>query len=801
MGAADFRAHLSALLAEYERVQAINRQLSAESRIASTGLATASMTFHKHLAGAIEESSPLKARQVWQATLAPMSLRTMSGSSLEGQHIRHSEDTVASGGSGAFDMVEHERLNESVPAERDNVTHLNAESPVHALAEVGFSTAAVLEIPDLGDSFDSPLQSPDTRRSRRRDPTQSRLGCSSITASKRGFSNTMSRRLERCLVLWDGWQIPPDGLPEVPSPRAARRQPTAATGTLAQLALGLRSGDALRSSSILQCLVIRPSSPLKILWDLLSICFLAYDVIYIPLMVFNITESILTKSMVWITLFFWSIDLIFQFFTGYNSGGLVEMRPHKVITNYLRTWFIMDVIIVGTDWFAFSFESDDADSFGVLRVGKSLRMTRMFRVLRMLRIVKVSKILEDLGEWSVPEAASLLLTITKFVLSIVLVSHFLACAWYGIGVSGLAEPHNWVKHFEDEWGENASFLWRYTTAAHWALTQFTPASMEVVPRNTAERMMAIVVPLFAIGTISSFFSNISNSLMQLRKMREEVSRQQDLARRYMSAKRVSLDLGNRVFGCLRESGFSAAQRQQVHISDVEAFQMLPDNIRLELHSEVFLPVLLPHSFFHCLNDMDRDVMRRICQSAISEQTLAAKRQLFTMGDQARYTYFVVSGSVDYEKGWGNEKTIGSVGCCIAELSLWVQWEHQGTLSASTTCELALVSAEDFRSLANRSQGSLLCRFYAQACLDTVTDDQGCVTDMPFELDVHQEIVRKALEQYCDVSTTIAGSECSPPERKLSAPNFLFHWGGNTQAHYKSPLQWFRAGVTGSGGMC
>lgn len=88
--------------------------------------------------------------------------------------------------------------------------------------------------------------------------------------------------------------------------------------------------------------------------------------------------------------------------------------------------------------------------------------------------------------------------------------------------------------------------YQYTTSLHWSLTQFTPASMEVVPTNAPERTYTSCVIIFALVIFSSFVSAITGSVTALQQARERSLRNQMLLRRYLSERGVSTALVFRI---------------------------------------------------------------------------------------------------------------------------------------------------------------------------------------------------------------------------------------------------------------
>merc|ERR1712176_173624 len=101
-----------------------------------------------------------------------------------------------------------------------------------------------------------------------------------------------------------------------------------------------------------------------------------------------------------------------------------------------------------------------------------------------------------------------------------IMNHYLACFWFFLFMS-LQSDHNYVCAGTSDctWTEvafggdrNVPIMYAYSTALHWSLTQFTPASMEVTPKNAYERFFNIVVIVMALVIFSSFVSSITQAM-------------------------------------------------------------------------------------------------------------------------------------------------------------------------------------------------------------------------------------------------------------------------------------------------
>eukprot|EP00418_Pyrodinium_bahamense_P061404 CAMPEP_0179163932 /NCGR_PEP_ID=MMETSP0796-20121207/80410_1 /TAXON_ID=73915 /ORGANISM="Pyrodinium bahamense, Strain pbaha01" /LENGTH=271 /DNA_ID=CAMNT_0020866309 /DNA_START=8 /DNA_END=823 /DNA_ORIENTATION=- len=95
-----------------------------------------------------------------------------------------------------------------------------------------------------------------------------------------------------------------------------------------------------------------------------------------------------------------------------------------------------------------------------------------------------------------PGGPSLACAAVRALVGSTLLANCAALPWYALGMR--EEELTWMvqQGIRDE-----SLGYRYATALHWAVCQFTFATMEVVPVNAAERAFALVVPLLAIVTL------------------------------------------------------------------------------------------------------------------------------------------------------------------------------------------------------------------------------------------------------------------------------------------------------------
>ena len=129
-------------------------------------------------------------------------------------------------------------------------------------------------------------------------------------------------------------------------------------------------------TGFLRHFMIFPSSPGKLTWDVIGAALIVYDLFAISMQVFSPPETAFTIFMQWLILIYWTVNMLVSCMVGYIDKGIFVMVPHKVILHYLKTWFLIDIIVVGSDWiFSLSESGNSAESS--VKLLRSLRLFRM----------------------------------------------------------------------------------------------------------------------------------------------------------------------------------------------------------------------------------------------------------------------------------------------------------------------------------------------------------------------------------------------------------------------------------------
>jgi len=452
------------------------------------------------------------------------------------------------------------------------------------------------------------------------------------------------------------------------------------------------------SNSCLGRRICYPYSPRRLVWDLAGMVFLAYDMVVIPIGAFNPPSNWFLVAMDWITLSFWSSDMVASFLTGYidKGRGATMMNPYAIAKHYLRTWFFLDLTIVGFDWAFVIMSLDLEDSTKSLdledstkpesgNVGKLLRIFRVVRIVRLLRLAKMQKLLSLLKDRIDSELVFLMLAVAQFVIALLFVNHLIGSAWWLVGeLSQGTDNNSWIdlNHLADE-----PLYYRYVTSLHWSLSNFGPGTMTMQPQSSGERSYAIIVLVVGMTGFATFTASLTNKMMQLRDSQSETSKQFWLLRKYLRQNGVPRDLFIRI---LRNTEYACARQQHaIQESTVTILSVLSEQLRSELTYRIYFSRMLEHPLFDEAHQKSEVLMQSLAGGVLLRKSLAHADYLFEEGMLATHMYYVVSGKLVYSRPTEQDVDV-MPDDWMCEQALWVQWYHLGTAQAEVECPVIYI---------------------------------------------------------------------------------------------------------------
>eukprot|EP00811_Abedinium_folium_P014950 NODE_2392_length_2221_cov_8.170010.p1 GENE.NODE_2392_length_2221_cov_8.170010~~NODE_2392_length_2221_cov_8.170010.p1 ORF type:complete len:633 (-),score=132.48 NODE_2392_length_2221_cov_8.170010:321-2165(-) len=553
------------------------------------------------------------------------------------------------------------------------------------------------------------------------------------------------------------------------SPRSSRNSCSSLDLTVVKASHSIRLGCGSSAVEFIQNYIIsQPNTRKRLVWETMMFLIILCDVILLPMQAFGTAawyEFYTVLDFVLTCIF--SFDIVLTFLVGFTTHeGIIEKRLNCIAVHYFKTWFSFDAVIVLCDWGSRVFVDSLSQNASYARLG---RVSRFLRLLRLFRFVKAADWARQVSQLAGDEAAQIVLSLAQFISVLLLINHFIACAWYAIGSQSIAD-NGWVRHNQLE---RASLAMRYSTALHWSLTQFTPASMEVVPENEYERVFTVTVLVFAMVAFSTLISSITSATTQLRNLNGAWNSNRQSLKQYLVENSVHPAMAVHALKCLESQ--RKFMKTKLREKDVVLLQMLPYNLRIKIKLIVNTPPLRKHALFSHMLDTFDQVNLNILQSTISEVSINAGKTIFSASDLPDAMYFLCSGSAMYSGQDGNtiQLTAGNV---FSESSLWLEeWIHTGCISSECATTLARIDRDLF-AMAMRDDTFVFQ--YALGYLNLCNSRRDDLSDIYPDATATEELLQELLratspsKRIPDVTTApFNGQECSASAPRGSDNSF------------------------------
>eukprot|EP00401_Gymnodinium_catenatum_P025420 CAMPEP_0117567692 /NCGR_PEP_ID=MMETSP0784-20121206/57738_1 /TAXON_ID=39447 /ORGANISM="" /LENGTH=801 /DNA_ID=CAMNT_0005365571 /DNA_START=29 /DNA_END=2434 /DNA_ORIENTATION=+ len=464
----------------------------------------------------------------------------------------------------------------------------------------------------------------------------------------------------------------------------------------------LRNGSARCEGDVAKVLcaermISRPECRCRASWELVGMGLIFWDLLYIPIGVFDFPSSTFTRTMEWVTRIYWTADIPLTFTVGYFDVGVVVMDPLAIAVRYLRTTFLLDLLVVAVDWLV---------AGASVRVFKVLRIAR---ILRLLRVMKLKKFLALVHDHVSSEYMSLIMDFALLTATIVISSHFVACGYYFIGVS-VEGGLSWVRA---EGLHEESMILQYFASLYWGITTLL-LETTFQPQNTTEYVYCIIVIILGLICFSTIVSRITGLLLEIRNLRADTTQQLWKLRRFFCQNEVPMELARRVMRYLEYK--EEQKRMTVQESDLPFLASLTLELRNQLRYVAYMQALRLHPLLLYIERVCEVTMHRICEHGAHIKPLAGRDPLFFQDDEAKHMHVLARGDVLYvtsapgcifqysfeaDTSASESKPLGLIkntfgkNTFFAEAALWVPWQFCGSAYAVTECFVVLVDVHAF----------------------------------------------------------------------------------------------------------
>lgn len=391
-------------------------------------------------------------------------------------------------------------------------------------------------------------------------------------------------------------------------------------------------------------------------WDaLIIICTTTLAVILPASMVFSGEE----------TSGFFYLDLIITLLL--LADVVVRMRRHlhsdggmfmeiKKEGKYSAWWYIVDVM--------------GAIPFGLLP------LLSPFQLLRLVKLARVGQVMQYWHHREIHRTSVLRLLFFAYWLS--LSTHWLTCGWLALRTidSSLSNWSNYVQ----------SLYWCVQTLA-------TVGYGDIPARTDTEKLFAIVVMIFGVGTYGYIIGNVTGILSNIDPARAHYLETMEKLTAFMRYRNIPSSLQKRI-----QEYYVYLWEKRLGYDETTVITSLPPSLRTEV------------SLF-----LKRDVIERVplfrgaSQQFIREVALQMRHVLYLPGDYIFHAgetgldmYFISRGSVEVLSP--DESTVVTVlndGDFFGEMALFLHQPRNASVRAVTYCDLYRLDRETFQRVLSR----------------------------------------------------------------------------------------------------
>ncbi|CAK9047387.1 unnamed protein product [Durusdinium trenchii] len=472
-----------------------------------------------------------------------------------------------------------------------------------------------------------------------------------------------------------------------------------------------------------------PGSLLRIWWGSLGMMLLGYDVIFLPLRFFpTFVETSTMLAFFWTARLYWTLDLFLGFITGFYDAGSLELELRRTIRNYLTGWFTFDVAVVCVDWTSEFLDNNGIDDLP--RLSRTMRLGKIVRLLRLSRMLKLGTLSESMMD-QLSMQGSLHAGILRIVIWLLLMSHVVACFWFGI--AELEGGPSWVSVNQME---DKSLLFQYATCLHWAVAQLGVGQTELEAVGLFEKLFSIGAARSCRGEEKVLYDLLAGKYLTDEKRRG--AQVQDAAPDH--------DLSHRITRFLQHR-YAVQKNVQAVDATPDILELLSKSLKGELQVQRYKESRMNRSKrwtssaldAECLKEWDLTKelhdcgfpgifeVRSVALHGLKPPEMHAVGDvIFAAGSLATTFFFLAKGGFAYSQ-FSERNPL----CCtwVAEMCLWTKWTYAGDLVSKETSRVISVDVDavsDYLGQVNETRS--ITSAYARRCVDEI-NRVGAVSDL------------------------------------------------------------------------
>uniref|UniRef100_A0AAX7SSG0 Potassium voltage-gated channel, subfamily H (eag-related), member 5b n=1 Tax=Astatotilapia calliptera TaxID=8154 RepID=A0AAX7SSG0_ASTCA len=391
----------------------------------------------------------------------------------------------------------------------------------------------------------------------------------------------------------------------------------------------------------------------KTTWDWVILILTFYTAIMVP---YNVSFKTKQNNIVWLVLdsvvdVIFLVDIVLNFHTTFvGPGGEVISDPKLIRMNYLKTWFVIDLLSCLPYDIINAFENVDEVSLGI-----STGISSLFSSLKVVRLLRLGRVARKLDHYLEYGAAVLVLLVCVFGL----VAHWLACIWYSIGdyevideatntikmdswlyqlAISIGSPYQYNASGSGEWEGGPGKDSLYITSLYFTMTSLTTIGFgNIAPTTDGEKIFSVAMMMVGSLLYATIFGNVTTIFQQMYANTNRYHEMLNNVRDFLKLYQVPKGLSERVMDYI-VSTWSMTKG----IDTEKVLSICPKDMRADICVHLNRKVFNEHPAFRLASD---GCLRSL---AVEFQTThcAPGDLIFHAGESVDTLCFVVSGSLE-----------------------------------------------------------------------------------------------------------------------------------------------------------
>nr|XP_015838574.1 PREDICTED: potassium voltage-gated channel subfamily H member 8 isoform X3 [Tribolium castaneum] len=417
-------------------------------------------------------------------------------------------------------------------------------------------------------------------------------------------------------------------------------------------------------------------------WDWLILMATFYVAVVVPYNAsfLNSERPSVIMDVIVEALFF--IDILLNFRTTYvNRKGEVVSNWKAISLNYLRTWFIVDMLA--------------ALPFDLLYALYGEEKSSPFRphLIKLTRLLRLARLLQKMDRYSQYSA----MILTLLMLSFTLVAHWLACIWYVIAEKEIESELGWIHTLAERLKlpdvANVSKTDAYVTALYFTCTSLTSVGFGNVSANTtSEKIFSICVMLIGALMHAVVFGNVTAIIQRMYSRRSLYQTKWRDLKDFFTLHSIPKELKQRMQDYFQTT-WSLNHGIDIHETLKEFPEELRGDVSLHLHREILQLPIFEEASQGCLKLLSLHIRNNFC---------APGEYLIHKGDALNYIYYICNGSMEVVQDDMVVAILGKGDLVGSDINLHLQHPSSGPppdiSRIGTPADIIIKSSSDVRAL-------------------------------------------------------------------------------------------------------